>query len=68
MRVFLAFQITSQTTLKMRSDKRLLAKCNMTKDLVGPFKKVIATMDEMIDIMDATSIHTGVPKKWKNNK
>ena len=65
MRVHLAFQITSQTTLKMLSNKRLLAKCHMNEELVGPMKKVIAAMDEMIDIMNATSIHNGVPKNGR---
>ena len=62
MRVFLAVQITSQGSLRLLRDKLLLQKCHITDELVAPFIKIISTLDRLVDIMNARSVHNGVPK------
>ena len=53
-------KITSQSSLRILRDKLLLEKCNMTDGLAALFIKIISTLDRMIDIMNAQSVHNGV--------
>ena len=62
MRVHLAVQITSQSTLHLLRDQRLLKKCKMTEELVAPFIKIVSTFDRLIDIMNARLVNNGVLK------
>ena len=56
MRVHLATQITSQATC------RLIDEADGRKDELVPMREIIQSIDEMIDIMNATSNHNGVKK------
>ena len=55
--VYLAAQITSMTTVELLGNEELLSKCKYTKEEVAPMVKIISKLDQMIDIMNAKSMH-----------
>ena len=63
MRVYLAAQITSMTTVELLSNDKLLDTCKYKKDDVAPMIKIISKLDEMIDIMNAKGMHRNKTKK-----
>ena len=62
-RVYLAAQITSLTTIDLLTTDELLDKCKFTKEDMLPTIDVVKKLDQMIDIMNAKGFHRNKKKE-----
>ena len=62
MRVHLATQITSLSTIRLIDESLATGTCEYTEEELAPMKEILFTLDQTIDIMNAKSNHNGVKK------